>query len=157
MSYAEVLEDFFNLDAKINADIKYLDELEQAKSADNYYTRSYLDSESGRVYNKSYDLQERVTDYIMLEEKALKRIERNRVLDKKFKHYLEITDFKNERALRALRKLMTYERELLLANDANKRARKKKVTKAKDRFYKSLKIWYVPHFRSLFCRGSFFM
>ena len=140
MSYAEVLEDFLNLDTKINADIKYLDELEQAKSADNYYTRSYLDSESGRVYTKSYDLQERVTDYIMLEEKALKRIERNRVLDKKFKHYLEITDFKNERALRALRKLMTYEKELLLANDANERSRKKKVKKAKDRFYKSLKI-----------------
>ena len=140
MSYAEVLEDFLNLDTKINADIKYLDELEQAKSADNYYTRSYLDSESGRVYTKSYDLQERVTDYIMLEEKALKRIERNRVLDKKFKHYLEITDFKNERALRALRKLMTYEKELLLANDVNKRSRKKKAKKAKDRFYKALKI-----------------
>lgn len=140
MSYAEVLEDFFNLDTKINADIKYLDELEQAKSADNYYTRSYLDSESGRVYTKSYDLQERVTDYIVLEEKALKRIERNRVLDKKFKHYLEITDFKNERALRALRKLMTYEKELLLANDVNKRSRKKKVKKAQDRFFKSLKI-----------------
>lgn len=139
MSYAEVLQDFFNIDAKIKSDLKYLNELERAKSADNYYTRSYLDSESGRFYNKSYDLQERVTDYIMLEQKALKRIKRNRVLDKKFKHYLEITDFKNELALKALGNLMTCEKELLLANDVNKRLRKKKVVKAKERFYKSLK------------------